>query len=1096
MEKVTYHQQPSFCGKPGCRKCRDGVGHGPYWYAYTTIAGQTRRTYVGKELPAEAQLPSRAQKADVPSPDASNSTSPGIALPVSLQAADAHMARGTLADAIAVLDRLLALDATNEAAVSRLIALLAGQKRRGEALRVYQRYVESLQRLRGSSPSQELQALYEAVRRGETVAYSVAEPLSTHHDIVEKDPALSEALPAIAARADASPMQIGRTHQNPLIGREEEVQALRALLLDVERYAHRSVSERRRRVQAELPFDTQRQPQCVLLIGDAGIGKTRLAEEVSREAQQRGWSVLWSRIYPQESGIAYRPWVELLRHAIQQIGGEWMMEGKASVGVALKDEDKATARVAPMGHQGQTIPMYLQPLAALLPELQTLVPSLGLTTLSTELEQLRLREAIRDVLIAASEGAPLVIVLDDIQWADSSSGELLGYLARHLNGYPILLLGTCRQYELAEQHPLRSLLDHMQREHTVFTLRIEPLTDEQIALLVSHTPNLPESLVQHIQTQVAGNPFFAEELVRLMPPAPSTLPRTITAALNSRIARLSATCQHLLMNASVLGGSFEFSPLCAIASGGTGTTPDEEDTVLDLLDEALQAGVLTEEGIGSRIRYAFWHPLLVTHLYERLSAMRRTRLHRRAADILRRLYGSQEQEIAAMMTHHLVQGAADPLQIVHSAELAGHHAYGLLAYPEAERYYRLAVEYMGKIGTTPVETELPVVSLPDMATLLERLAECSGVQGNFAEARTLYERSLQLCSQRRVACDADAHDEAQRQALIWGEIGRLWRYTGDTAQALWCCARGEAVLREAGVVAGPAWGRLLYQVSSFYESEGRYEEARHASQEALSLFEASPSHPVPRSSSAPLTRIERTLEGDPVNLGRTYALLGMLDYNVGQLADALAHLQIALTLYEQHDRQREIAHVTCNIGHVHLKRGDYEAAHAALRRSRSLAERIGDGPLTSVIFMNLAELEACADNLADAEAWYRKSLALAERFNDRQYISLWHAGLASVLLAQGKLREAATSVGKALRIGRAIRNTPCIGVALVALGKVRIAEAQATPDQHTTTRLRLLTHARRALEHALSLDHLSAETRLQAQKTLAHVAQENTSLPC
>src|SRR5438105_2446401 len=79
-------------------------------------------------------------------------------------------------------------------------------------------------------------------------------------------------------------------------------------------------------------------------------------------------------------------------------------------------------------------------------------------------------------------------------------------------------------------------------------------------------------------------------------------------------------------------------------------------------------------------------------------------------------------------------------------------------------------------------------------------------------------------------------------------------------------------------------------------------------------------HVVPRSSSAPLTRVERTLEGDPVNLGRTYALLGMLDYNVGQLTDSLAHLNIALTLYEQYDRQREIAHVTCNIGHVHLKR--------------------------------------------------------------------------------------------------------------------------------------------------------------------------------
>src|SRR5436305_14085463 len=239
QEKVTYHQQPSFCGKPRCRKCREGIGHGPYWYAYTTTAGQTKRTYVGKELPAEAQLAFSAQKTDVPTPDATGGAFPAIARPASLQAADEHIARGSFADAIAVLDRLLALDATNEAAVYRLIALLAGQKRRGEALRVYQRYAESLQRLRGSSPSQELQALYEAVRRGETVPYAVSEPLSTHNAVAEIDHAFSDRA-ATDTIADASPVPIGRTHQNPLVGREEEVQALRTLLLDVEQHARRS----------------------------------------------------------------------------------------------------------------------------------------------------------------------------------------------------------------------------------------------------------------------------------------------------------------------------------------------------------------------------------------------------------------------------------------------------------------------------------------------------------------------------------------------------------------------------------------------------------------------------------------------------------------------------------------------------------------------------------------------------------------------------------------------------------------------------------------------------------------------------------------
>src|SRR5436305_9174560 len=111
QEKVTYHQQPSFCGKPRCRKCREGIGHGPYWYAYTTIAGQTRRTYVGKELPSEMQAAYTAQKTGAHPLDETSKAFPAVSRPASLQAADEHMARGAFADAIAVLDRLLNLDA-------------------------------------------------------------------------------------------------------------------------------------------------------------------------------------------------------------------------------------------------------------------------------------------------------------------------------------------------------------------------------------------------------------------------------------------------------------------------------------------------------------------------------------------------------------------------------------------------------------------------------------------------------------------------------------------------------------------------------------------------------------------------------------------------------------------------------------------------------------------------------------------------------------------------------------------------------------------------------------------------------------------------
>src|SRR5579875_3372083 len=166
-------------------------------------------------------------------------------------------------------------------------------------------------------------------------------------------------------------LQIGRTHQSPLIGRERELDTLRGLLYQLERYAGIHAGNQHTALPG-IPLDTQRASQCVILMGEAGIGKTRLAEEVSREAQRRGWTVLWSRIYAQERGIPYRLWTEVLRKALGQ--GVW--------------QEEETTPVVPSG-------------------------------LSVEQKESRLWDAVYQLLTSASETTPLIVALDDIQWADA-----------------------------------------------------------------------------------------------------------------------------------------------------------------------------------------------------------------------------------------------------------------------------------------------------------------------------------------------------------------------------------------------------------------------------------------------------------------------------------------------------------------------------------------------------------------------------------------------------------------------------------------------------------------------------------------------------
>lgn len=957
--KITYHQQMSYCGKARCSKCRTGVGHGPYWYAYQTVNGRVKRTYIGKELPPGAR----------------------------------HLVETEQASTL---------------------------------------------------------------------------PLTSATQLVVEPPT------------------IGRVHRNPLVGREKERTLLHSLLLQIEQFRTTASTQT---TTTELPQDTQRTSQCVLLQGEAGIGKTRLAEEIGREAQQRGWSILWSRAYAQESGIPYRMWTDILRKAFE-IEDSMAPDGEVRFDREIGNGDGALSSVRHGDNTGYAGTGRAASRDAISRPLQVLIPELWVSqqtqtaNVEPEQEQLRLREAAFTLLATISRQKPLLIVLDDIQWADGSSVELLVYLARHVYSVPIFLLATCRSNEASKS--LNKMIHHMQREHTVTALEVEPLTHEEIARLIEH---VPVQQAQRIQVQAAGNPFFAEELARST--NPPSLPNSISAALDSRMNSLSNECRALLRNAAVLGSSFEFPLIHALEVKRIGEHADE-DALFDLLEEAIEAGVLTEEGTGSRVAYAFWHPLMVTHLYDSVSAMRRTNIHRRVADILLRMYRGRESEFAATIAHHLLNGGAEPVQIAYYAELAGNRAYALLAYSEAEQYYRIALDAL-KESTSVLEPEIvdSLLTPSHRALLTERLAECVMVQGRFVEARELFGRVLEL---RRGMTDVSrlSVEEAQVQALLESEIGRTWLYLGDREKARQFYQRGEQVLKQAQVYSGFAHARLRVLQGGLFAQEGEYAEALSAANDALRLFQEASVRQQESAESpmqTPASRIQRTLRGDQNDLGRIYMLLGSVNNSMGQLNNALAHLTTALNMFEQRDQKREIANASCNIGHILLKKAEFVAAQNAFERSLAIARYISDGPITSVIYSNMGELAAWCGTLEEAEDWYKRALNLAEQFQDLTYVSLWSARLAEILQTQGKAKEAAACIVRALKAGRAMHNTLCVAHAQLAFANVRMLQGQAMDDK------RLLQHAYAHATYALELPKLDAETSTRGHLVLAStlLALGNTS---
>ncbi|HEY6540407.1 MAG TPA: AAA family ATPase, partial [Ktedonobacteraceae bacterium] len=519
-----------------------------------------------------------------------------------LKLAELRVARGALTSAIEPLDRLLGTDPTHETAVRRLMVILTQLDRRGEALRVYRHLEETLEREYESDPLPETRELYEGLRRG---TFQVPRSPETPFTPIETPSLASTTAQPIVAHSQAAQitpkpaytffqrpaLQLGRHNQSKLIGREGELATMQHFLLALEKIELEQAQEdqevapvkprmesvKETTAQVGRQRRAQKLTHFLVLMGESGIGKTRLAEEISYEANMRNWSVVWAHAYEQEGTIPYRPWTEILRTLLKDVPAEFLLESLESV---VKPETEGTPSRNTSASSSSPAYSRLSRLRTLVPELAahlTIDDSLSNSTspspLTPEQERLHLWEATTALFSVMSRSTPLLFVLDDLHWTDDSSLELLAYVVRHMQNERIAIVATCRDIELTPTSSLRTLLNDLRREQALMSLPVQPLDDGQIGSLVAH---LPQSIIKSIQSQAGGNPFFAEELARvseivlpLFTPhernalalsmqageneketrgahSSSMMPETITAVLDRRLSRLSNDCQTLL----------------------------------------------------------------------------------------------------------------------------------------------------------------------------------------------------------------------------------------------------------------------------------------------------------------------------------------------------------------------------------------------------------------------------------------------------------------------------------------------------------------------------------------------------------------------
>ena len=415
----------------------------------------------------------------------------------------------------------------------------------------------------------------------------------------------------------------------------------------------------------------------VVVTGEPGIGKTALARAFVEHAAARGASSAWGSCWDGGGAPAYWPWVQIAR-------------------ALTRREDAATLR-AGLGPGAPWI-------AGLLPELAgTLGPPAAASDLNADQARFRLFDALASLIATVAARRPLVIVLDDLHWADASSLLALEFVGRTLPDLPVVALAAYRHSEAHARKDLASALGGLAR--TARRLALEGLSREDVGRLATERahglehgkgPAIAPALVAAVHDASAGNPFFVDELVQLLASQgrlhdeakagdPLPLPEGVRDTLARRLAPLGEPALRTLSAAAVIGSRFRIAALARVVG-------DEPGAVLEALDGASRAGLVRARGEGGR--YEFVHALVRDTLLGTATASQRVRLHLRAAEALERLYADDLDAHLAEIAHHYLQGVSEggAQQAVDYAARAARRATGQFAYEEAVRLLERAIE--------------------------------------------------------------------------------------------------------------------------------------------------------------------------------------------------------------------------------------------------------------------------------------------------------------------------------------------------------------------------------------------------------------------
>ncbi|HET9475918.1 MAG TPA: adenylate/guanylate cyclase domain-containing protein [Dehalococcoidia bacterium] len=771
--------------------------------------------------------------------------------------------------------------------------------------------------------------------------------------------------------APVTPMERATT----LIGREEELELLRGICMEVE----------------------QGSPRAVVLRGAPGIGKSRLTADFQDYLRARGWSVHGSRCQAHLQSTPFSAWAGIL--------------------YSLLDVDLEET----VGHRASRVEERVRQLA---PELASMTPLLGAIIqldiphneatrpLDEEAKRRRLFELVTAITAASAEARTTALVLEDFHWADTSTAQLAAHVAESVGDDRLLIYLTSRPTDAVTLE----VSDERYRDIALSELGGDAAV--QLAAAVLGVTSIPAEIAEAILARAQGNPLFLEEIARelrksgelqrlLAIPAyrlkeavsELVLPDRVQTLIMSRLDSLPTGTREVLRAAAVLGEQFDIDALKGILEAEWAA--DLSKRVRDLAD-----GALLESSEDSSV-YRFHHGLIRDVAYDSLAFSRRRRLHQRAGSYFEI---SQFDHLAAVyetLVFHYLRGGNKPRALLYSIQ-SGDKARAAFANEEAIDHYKRAVTLADDVRVKHVDgVESVDVSA---STTHVKLADVLGLTGAEADAVRHYGAALNDLSGARLRAAVTIKSAVPDPFLAPGKkrpranrrsIGQICRQVGLVYERMSDYERAKQWFAGALTILPPGSdverARAYIGIAGTEQRRGRYPEARKWC----------------------LRGIRKARTGhDDAALAHGYNVLGVIYLESGSRRRGLTQRRRALEIYRKIDEMAGQSHTLNNLGLDHQELGEWPEAIAAFQECLSLAEKTGDVDTQAMAHNNMGEILLAQGDLGRAKSEFRWTVDARHRLGYIGLGALAEANLGTAFMLEGRSGEAEQALLSSLRTFR------------------------------------------------------------------------------